>query len=198
MTMTTVTGNRLFAAGLVRYGVQARSSGGALPMAAVAAARVSRRVHLSFSSLSTSSSSSSTRPPPCLLPGRIRARPSASSSHSIQSRRPDDQQQQKRGKATYERFGQRQEQQQRRPTGGWNVDEKRSNKGENGTGTGTGFDDGFKGFSRGGGGGSGGGGGGPGWRSHPIFLALRRRLGDRGLMIWSVGLVGGGGYYLVQ
>lgn len=52
------------------------------------------------------------------------------------------------------------------------------------------------GSSGGSGGGNGGRGG--GWRRSPIYLALRRRLGDRGIFIWSVGLVGGGAYYLLQ
>lgn len=48
--------------------------------------------------------------------------------------------------------------------------------------------------------GSGGGGGGkrPSGSQHPIILALRRRLGDRGLVLWGVGLTGCGIYYVFQ
>jgi hypothetical protein len=46
------------------------------------------------------------------------------------------------------------------------------------------------------GGGGRGNPGGPG--GNPLFNALRRRLGDRGLLLWGVGLGGGGTYYVLQ
>jgi hypothetical protein len=44
----------------------------------------------------------------------------------------------------------------------------------------------------------GGGGRRPGGNQHPLILALRRRLGDRGIVLYGVGLAGCGVYYVAH
>ena len=44
----------------------------------------------------------------------------------------------------------------------------------------------------------GGGGRRPGGNQHPLILALRRRLGDRGIVLYGVGLAGCGVYYIAH
>lgn len=136
------------------------------------------------SSSSTSSSSflSSRRRQPAAKRGLFQPCPPQPVSSSVRLG-------QRRWKTTYERFGEPKK--RSRSDGGEQEDVDRLGGGAKG-------DHQRFGFGSGGSGGPRGPGGSGGWRTHPLFLALRRRLGDRGLLIWGVGVVGGGGYYLVQ